>query len=87
MGGGQHRTVDAQRLFVVVADQRIEQPAAARHLVPRLLCEWSGGQRIYVFPTLDMVVVMPSLIPSLDPFGQVGANYQFLSAIVDAVMD
>ena len=31
------------RLFVVVADQRIEQPAAARHLVPRLLCEWSGG--------------------------------------------
>lgn len=44
-----------------------------------------GGQRIFVLPSLDMVVVMTSRIPTQDASAQAADNQTLLRYVLDAV--
>jgi CubicO group peptidase (beta-lactamase class C family) len=46
-----------------------------------------GGQRIFVFPSLDMLVVMTSQIPTQDPSGNASANHTLLRYVLDALVE
>ncbi len=46
-----------------------------------------AGQRIFIFPKLDMLLVMTSQVPAADPYGQASAAQGLVPFFIDAVVN